>query len=444
MSVSLLDTVAKLFPLHRIQTDALLLWALATLVFVAYYVKRWREVGPLSVDTYFVIRFLYVPMVFMFPFAFSPLNTTVLPPEFYQRSVPFLEPFFRIAVVGLLAFAVGGWAALYLRVPLIGLRTMEESFRSFWVTKRGVITGIVLSLLFICIMLSLGFEFGKARQISLLSGQLRPLFNFWHALHPFVILITLVYAFMRKAWWAYALGIGLAAVGAFGETRYASVEPIALFLIMLCFFYGKRIKLRWVVPVLVVLMFGAMYVAGIRTGSYGLEGMARYPTRILYGNHLCDLRDTALVMSGWDKKLLMGKTHAAAALIFIPSHYWKFRDENKIGRFTLRMAGMTNLKTTHPGLRPVIFGEFYFNYGLIGVVLSAFLSGLLIFRLAHVVQEHVTGSSSREKMTLCLAAMTYTSLIYLVLHTSSFYVFYITIFLILVGWVVGRKWPAAG
>jgi hypothetical protein len=372
----------------------------------------------------------------MFPFAFSEMNVAVSNP-FAAAAWSFLEPTFMVGAIGIAAFAMGGLAHKIVPVPVYGFEQIESSLRNFWTTKRGVALGAILSVFLISIMLLIGFEFGKARTMALQSGHLRPLFNTWHILHPFVILNTLIYAFVTRSTGAYVLGLSLAALGIFGETRYASIEPLAAFLAVVCIYMGKRIRLRFVLPAGIVLIAVAIQLGGVRHGEYGLNRFTETASRLLYGNQFSDLRDTAMMLSGWEGQLLLGKSHAAALISFVPSYLSPFRERNKFATFTLNTSGLGNVKA-HPGLRPIVFAEFYVNYGLPGVVFLGFAAGVLVFKLHALIGRGVGGNTDRQSITVCLAAMTYLSLLHCVLITSYFYAFYILLGFLFFGWLLGR------
>jgi len=157
----------------------------------------------------------------------------------------------------------------------------------------------------------------------------------------------------------------------------------------------------------------------------------------LYGSQFNDLRDTAAMMSGWDGKLLLGRTYAAALMAFVPSSLSTFREENKFPKFTLKSSGLIHMKT-HPGLRPIVFGESYFNYGIPGVILIALFSGVLVFKLADLVRLRTSQSRDRRNINTCLTAVTYLGLLICALHTSAFFGVYIVVFLLVAGRFISR------
>lgn len=441
MNADLLEDLAERIPFHLINPSVLVLWCLLTIGFVMYYVKRNQEVGPLSLDTYFVIRFLFIPIVFMFPFAHSAYNVDYSR-LFIAPAWSFLQPAFFVGAIGIAAFFVGAWVRKYIHVPIVGFDYFEESFRGFWTTRRGVIVGVVMSLGLISVLLVLGLEFGRARQASIQAPLIRPLFNLWHTIHPFIVLNVLVYAFIRCSTVGYGFGILLALIGLFGATRHASIEPLAIFILLVFFYLGKQVKLRRIVPIGVAIIVVAVYVGGIRHGQYGIPDVSRVAGKIFYGDNFNELRDTAWIMSGWDGKFLLGKSQAAALMSFVPSRFSAFREENKFSKFTLKSSGLINLKN-HPGLRPIIFGATFFNFGMAGAIIAGLLSGLIVFTLADLIQQRAAETGVREKITVCLTGTTYLGFLLCALSTCGFFGVYVLVFLLVAGRFVARTWPQA-
>jgi hypothetical protein len=120
------------------------------------------------------------------------------------------------------------------------------------------------------------------------------------------------------------------------------------------------------------LAFGELRHHGDRSA---LSLKAKAGGEIAYGNSLSDIRDFAWVLTGWDDSLLLGKTYFAGFLDFIPRELMPYRDEWGFGKFTARTAGLN--PDIHAGLRPGIFGEAYFNFGICGIVLCGLLTGFL-------------------------------------------------------------------
>ncbi len=94
---------------------------------------------------------------------------------------------------------------------------------------------------------------------------------------------------------------------------------------------------------------------------------------LFYGNHFSDTRDFAWLLAYWDGEYLYGKTYLAGFLSFMPRLFSEFRQEWGWGIFAGRLVGFD--PAVHPGLRPGLFGEVFFNFGYLGVLLLGSIAG---------------------------------------------------------------------
>jgi hypothetical protein len=92
------------------------------------------------------------------------------------------------------------------------------------------------------------------------------------------------------------------------------------------------------------------------------------------GNNFCDLRDFSWILSKFDGNFYLGKTILAGVLNFLPSAIFPFRDEFTIGRVTNVIVGLPT--DTHFGLRASNFGEWYLNFGWLGVIIEGLILGI--------------------------------------------------------------------
>ncbi len=185
---------------------------------------------------------------------------------------------------------------------------------------------------------------------------------------------------------------------------------LVFFMPLVCYFIALRQRL----PLLRLIGGGALLVIiftfaeGLREGYYqnippsGVAIVLLF--KILYGNTFSDLRDFALVMSGWDGHFWLGRTYLAALMGFIPRTLSTFRDTWSLGVMTTTMVGFD--PDLHPGLRPGFFGESYFNFGYLGVVTM----GLFIGTIVRKVDFHVKRELGRSEPSL-MRAFSYTLLL---------------------------------
>ena len=82
----------------------------------------------------------------------------------------------------------------------------------------------------------------------------------------------------------------------------------------------------------------------------------------------CDMRDFAWIYSNWDHHLWLGRTYMSGVATFVPRSALAFREKWTLGVVTNSTVGIDN--DLHPGLKPGLFGESYFNFGWAGVARS--------------------------------------------------------------------------
>ena len=424
----------ELFPIHQLSAGALALYLALNIIYFGYYFWRYLKKGTFSLDTYFITFSLYISIVFLFPFTFSKANGFMATGGFHDIYAPFLEQAFYICAFGIGTFALGGVFARTSKLKLPGYKLVAESLRTFWVTKVGLFATTCVVLALLAFMFILGFEVGNARSTAMARPALRPLYNLFHVLVPFVALNALVYAYGRSSRPFYLVGLFLAGVGLFGGTRAASIGVLVSFVAIIMI--SKKYK-GLLLPVLAFLslLVLAVYIGGFRSGVYDLAKVKETPLLVLYGNNLSDLRDFAWVLSGWDGHFVWGKTQLAGFLSFIPSSLFEFRSVWSWGVFSTTTAGLSNV-AEHAGLRATIFGESYFNYGLVGVGVSGFLTGFTLFKLTKYVSLTTRTHNARRAAIYTLAAFVYMNLFAAFLITAGFFGFYIVLTAIILGEVV--------
>jgi hypothetical protein len=152
--------------------------------------------------------------------------------------------------------------------------------------------------------------------------------------------------------------------------------------ILVCFLVKlrTRVKLLRLFFFASLLIVAVLYLGDIRSGQYSLgEFLGTLLFFLLFGNTFSDLRDFAWVYSGWNHQYWFGKTYFAALISFIPRFASGFRDQWSLGAATALTVGFD--PAVHPGLRPGIFGEGYFNFGLFGVVCVGLMLGVALRRV---------------------------------------------------------------
>jgi oligosaccharide repeat unit polymerase len=173
-----------------------------------------------------------------------------------------------------------------------------------------------------------------------------------------------------------ALTGGLVFFGARGNLVAIYINVLLCYFIML----RNRVSLFRVVTLIALVTIFGFYLGSARAGDFSLAGFfATFVTLLLYGNTFSDLRDFAWVYSAWDHAFWGGKTYLAAIMSFVPRFASHFRDTWAMGAATASTVGFD--PQVHPGLRPGVFGEGYFNFGLAGVVAIGLMLGFILRRV---------------------------------------------------------------
>jgi oligosaccharide repeat unit polymerase len=360
-----------------------------TLFVISYYRNCYRR--GYRVDFWHAQLFLacIFPNMIMLPFAKSDLNFLVLGSDL-PVVVAVLPLVFLITLVGYVAVLAGGaiWrlqAGLGLRqdairvldiVPRCSMMLMSSS-RILVFQSAICFLGQVAILSFYFLSNGFGFDL---RGFTFENPTLRPialvisnysivisshcLARYVNTKEKILLLCTL------------ALTGGLVFFGARGNL-------VAIYInVLLCYFIMLRNKLslfRVVSLTVLVTIFG-FYLGSARAGDFSPTGFfASFVTLLFYGNTFSDLRDFAWVYSAWDHAFWGGKTYLAAIMSFVPRFASNFRDTWAMGAATASTVGFD--PQVHPGLRPGVFGEGYFNFGLAGVVAIGLMLGFILRRV---------------------------------------------------------------
>jgi hypothetical protein len=89
-------------------------------------------------------------------------------------------------------------------------------------------------------------------------------------------------------------------------------------------------------------------------------------------------------------------------LSFVPRFASHFRDTWALGAKTAATAGFD--PEVHPGLRPGVFGESFFNFGLAGVIVIGLMLGVVLRRVDLDVK-HALSSSQPSMMPAFASTM---------------------------------------
>jgi oligosaccharide repeat unit polymerase len=343
------------------------------------------------IDYWHLTLFMSVvfPNLLMLPLARSELNGIVLGADF-QSVVAAVPAVFLISLVGYFSILLGGsiWrlhTGLGLKNATMPVLRLPYRWSMMMMTSRHVLlfqAAICLSLqaLILAIYFShdgIGFDLRR--------------YTFDHpSLRPIALLAT-----------NYSIIIASYCLARYVDTRERILLASTLLLAFGLVFFGARssivgifltvgicylIRLRTRVNLFRLFLLAAvslgfvLYMGNVRAGQYSVgQFFAGLIFVVFFGNTFSDLRDFAWVYSAWNHVFWSGKTYLAALFAFVPRFMSGFRDTWSVGVVTASMLGFD--PQVHPGVRPGIFGESYFNFGLLGVIGVGLMLGFVIRRV---------------------------------------------------------------
>lgn len=159
---------------------------------------------------------------------------------------------------------------------------------------------------------------------------------------------------------------------------------------------------------------------------------ASFVFRLLYGNNFADLRDFSAVLAHWNGEFISGKSYIAAFMSFIPREFSEFRTEWGISRYTTQT--LLNFADFHPGMRCGWFGEAFFNFGYLGVILVGVIGGYL----AKYINDSIINISCNLSLSQKYIKVFSLFIVYDIFSnfyiTAAFWNFYIKIGLLLIAY----------
>lgn len=223
------------------------------------------------------------------------------------------------------------------------------------------------------------------REIIGVNAALRPIMNLvMTACSTFISIYSCLYLHNhKKIHLYYSIIFSLFAITL--SSRAVLFSPIVMTFIFYAISRGRKISFSQMVIIGLVVIIGIFSLAFFRKGNLSDMDSTALLNNILYGSTFSDIRDFAWVLGYWDHELLQGKTYIAGIFSFIPSAISEFRQQWGLGHFTLMTTGLYSDDSFHGGLRCTIFGESYFNFGLIGVIIISFIYGYYFEKINRLV-----------------------------------------------------------
>ena len=183
--------------------------------------------------------------------------------------------------------------------------------------------------------------------------------------------------------------------------------------------------------ILILLIFSILIFSLNQLRSSGI-GTSSPIEDFLYGNTFSDVRDFALVLSNWNGNYLNGKAYLADLLSFLPTSISEYRFVWNFGRYTVRLAGYDEL--VHPGFRLGQFGEPFFNFGVLGVVIFGFIGGYLMSFVNYYCFKFSSEGKIAEASAVFLASLLFPYLFI----SIGFFQFYVFLVILIVFYLYDR------
>ena len=411
--------------IYALDVFAMLLFA------ISYYRNCYRRGYRIDIWHSQLFLFCVLPNMIMLPFSKSELNAPVVGHDF-AAVVAVLPDIFLITLVGYFSILAGGFAwririGLGIRKLTIKLLDVVPQCSMMLMSSRSLLVfQSLLCLALQIIVLAIyfihdGFGF-DLRHYTFANPELRPValvvsnYSIIIASHCLARYIDK----KERALLTYTLllSFGLVFFGARSNILSIYISILLCYLIKL----RTRVSLLKLVSIISIILVGGLYLGSVRAGQYSLgDFFALLAMAILYGNNFSDLRDFAWVDALWDHKLWMGKTYLAALMAFVPRFASEFRDTWGTGAATATTLGLD--PHVHPGVRPGSFGESYFNFGLIGVVVVGLAIGMIVRRVDIDVKRALTAPRpSMRKAFASTMLLSVAGIIAISANSSGFFV----------------------
>jgi hypothetical protein len=407
------------------------LWAVLSLSVVLWLIGQLLQRRPVTLLSSLIVFVFFLPIILQYPFTFSAINSLTIGVENYTRYRPQVDSAFLITITGLAVLLVG-YAVCGRRDSELVPMTLVASGLRVWTGSVFLHLSSIFILVLFGLLAALGLlGAGGARNIAQSNPAVRPFYNLAHILLPLVVALDLFVGIQRRRRMILLLAIINLGLAALTGTRSAAFGGITLFAMAILVHASllKRLRIAQalkLIPVALAILIAAIYLADVREGQYNpLQTLATFGAKLFYGNTYSDLRDFAWVKSYWDGTYYLGRTQAAGFLAFIPSAISSFRLEWNWGVVTTNLTGLDPV--VNPGLRTGIFGEMYFNFGLPGVIVSAFLYGYFIRRVHNVILLAARTLPKYDGQLAVFAGLVTVSIAGSLLNTAGFFGFYITI-----------------
>jgi oligosaccharide repeat unit polymerase len=352
---------------------------------ISYYRNCYRQ--GYRIDFWHVQLFstCVLPILVMLPFAKNEMNRLVVGQDFAAtvEALPFV---FLASLLGFFSMLLGGsfWglrAGLGIRRAAGRVLDIVPQCSMMLMSSRSVLVFQALLCFFLqIVILSIYFSqsgFGfDLRQFTFANPSLRPVallisgYSVTIASHCLARYIDKKEKVLLGC--TLLLSLGLFFFGARSNIATIYISILVCYLIKL----RTRVSLLKLSTLIFAILIVGLYLGSARAGNYSLgDFFGTLMVAIFFGNTFSDLREFAWVYADWNHEFWIGKTYLAALISFVPRFLSDFRDTSGLGVMTSTTLGFD--PHVHPGVRPGAFGEGYFNFGLLGVLVVGLLLGII-------------------------------------------------------------------
>ncbi len=405
------------------------------LMYLIYFIWSWRRTylktgWKIDYWHFTMLMSFVIPVLIMYPFNASEGNILSMGSHYYVVE-PYINIAYLITLLGFTGMILGRYIfdTFGLNTPFIIIKIMtdpiERMIRYNIKKAFGLRLFALVLLLLMIILFIFQIKYGvivNVRAFFLENPAYRPIYNFIISLYSiiFVFLFIRYLSFKNKTELTFMITLVLFSL--FLGTRGVVFGTILSAYLIYIFSIKGNIKLYKMIIIGFIIMTLALYLGFIRDGNYNFkEFLLNIGILIFYGNNFSDTRDFAWILAYWDYEYVLGKTYLAGLISFIPASLSEYREIWGLGRYTNTYVGFDS--SLHAGLRPGIFGEVFFNFGVAGVFILGIISGYLLryadIRLKRSVTQHNNIIEGYSKVYI----FTFISHFFITAGFFSFYVF---------------------
>jgi len=421
-SIELLDGIIRVSPMALGIDIVLMIHFLYT-----YYVHCYKQGFKIDPWHWGLFISYFISTLLMYPLAGSELNSLFIS-QHLQKLQPLVDQAFYITICGYI-FTYIGFYYFNFRLPdrnkdIIFLITNTLSRKLITVIYEIINSKIVIIILsvflvVITILVTVGaiVKYGLSlnlRNDAMLDEIFRPIFNFVYSSSiPMISSFMLIRYLKYKERILVILYVLILIMTMISGMRGAILGPILGTVMLYAFYQRKKISLITIAIIGGSLLFTALFIGGMRSANSDLSTvLLNMGVSLFYGNNFSDVRDFAWILAYWDSEYILGKSYLAGFLSFIPRSISEFREVWSISIYTTQT--LVGLSENHPGLRPGAFGEVYFNFGILGVILLGFIGGYIARYIDFKVKENIISENKDYSVGYAYTCIT--------IFLSSFYI----------------------